>query len=87
MVAAFTHRRRVPVVDAADHQAEPRALRVRGHEPERGPALEHRIVDLADAPDLEEMVHHPDRIEADVVGVADDLGEGRGDRRRAARAT
>ena len=79
--------RRVPVVDAADHQAEAGALRVRGHEAERGPALEHRVVDRPDAPDLEEMVHHPDRIEADVVGVADDLGEGRGDRRACPRAT
>ncbi len=39
-----------------------------------------------DAPDLEEMVHHPDRIEADVVGLADDLGEGRADRLRCPRA-
>ena len=75
---------RVPVVDAADHQAEAGASGVRGHEAERGPALEHRLLDLADAPDLEEMVHHPDRIEADVVGVADDLGECRGDRLGAA---
>ena len=69
---------RVAVVDATDHQAEPRALRVRGHEPERGPALEHRLLDLADAPDLEEMVHDPDRIEADVVGLADDARRGSG---------
>ena len=74
---------RVPVVDAADHQAEAGAFRVRGHETERGPAFEHRFLDGADAADLEEVVHHPDRIEADVVGVADDLGERRADRGRA----
>ena len=71
---------RVAVVDATDHQPQPRSLRVRGHEPERGPALEHRLLGLADAADLEEVVHDPDRIEADVVGLADDPGEGRADR-------
>ena len=63
------------VVDAADHEAEPRPLRVRGHEPERRQALEHRLLGAADAPDLEEVVHDPDRVEAGLVGVADDAGE------------
>ena len=71
-------------MDAADHQAEAGAFRERGHEPERRPALEHRVLDRPDAPDLEEMVHDPDRIEADVIGLADDLGEGRADGGRAA---
>ena len=84
VVAAFTHSAGVAVVDATDHQAEPGALRLGGHEAERRPALEHRLLGPADAPDLEEMVHHPDRIEADVVGLAGDPGEGRADGRRAA---
>ena len=79
VVVAFTQSAGVPVVDAADHQAEARARRVRGHEAEGGHALEHRLLDRADAPDLEEMVHDPDRVEADVVGLADDAGEGRAD--------
>ena len=33
----------------------------------------------ADAPDLEEVVHDPDRVEADVVGLAGDAGERRAD--------
>ena len=70
---------RVAVVDAADHQAEARARRVRGHEAERGHALEHRLLGLADAADLEEVVHDPDRVEADVVGLADDPREGGAD--------
>ena len=62
----------MPVVDAADHQAEARALRVRGHEAEGRHALEHRLLGRADAADLEEVVHDPDRVEADLVGLADD---------------
>src|SRR4051794_24603485 len=76
---------RVPVVDATDHQSEARAGRVRSHEPERRPAFEHRLFRPAVAPDLEEMVHDPDRIEAGVVGRADDVREGRTDRFGAAR--
>ena len=34
----------------------------------------------ATEPDLPEVVHDPDRIEADVVGGADGSGEGRTDR-------
>ena len=70
---------RVPVVDAADHEPEPGVLRVRGQEPEGGHAFEHRLLGLADAADLEEVVHDPDRIEAHVVGLAGDPGERRPD--------
>ena len=34
--------------------------------------LEHRFVDAADTRDLEEVVHHPHRIEADRLGRGDD---------------
>ena len=53
--------------------------------PERRPALEHRLLGPADAADLEEVVHDPDRVEAGLVGVADDPGERRADRLGAAR--
>src|SRR3954454_7254422 len=75
----------VPVVHAADHETESRARRVRGHEPERRPAFEHRFFRPAVAPDLEEMVHDPDRIEAGVVGRPDDFREGQADGLGAAR--
>jgi hypothetical protein len=52
---------------------------VRREEPERSHALEHRLLDPADTPDLEEMVHDPDRVEADIVGLARDAGERRPD--------
>src|SRR6185503_7654535 len=70
---------REPVVDAADHETEPGALRLRRQESERGPAFEHRLLGRPDAPDLEEMVHDPDRIEADVVRLPSDPAEGRAD--------
>src|SRR6185369_2613053 len=63
---------RMPVVDAADHQSDARPFRVGADESEGRPALEHRLVDRAHAPDLEEVVHDPDRIEADIVGGPDD---------------
>src|SRR3954447_7085802 len=71
------------VMDAADHQPEPGATGVRGNVPERGPALEHRIRRRPDAPDLEEVVHDPDRIEAGVVRGTSDPRERRRDRLRA----
>src|SRR6185436_18216215 len=71
---------RVAVVDAADHQPEASPGRVGGKEPKGGPALEHRLIDLADTPDLEEMVHHPDRIEPDIIRLTSNAGEGRTDR-------
>ena len=80
VVVAFTQSAGVAVVDAADHQAKARPRGMRGHEAERGHALEHRLLGRADAADLEEVVHDPDRVEADVVGLADDAGEGRADR-------
>ena len=76
---------RVAVVDAADHQPETRPFGLGGHEPERRPALEHRVLDRTDAPDLEEVVHDPERIEADLVGLAHDVAEGRADGRGPAR--
>src|SRR3954453_19425652 len=69
-------------MDAADHQPEARPLRMRGHETEGRRALEHRLLGTADAADLEEMVHYPDRIEADLVGVLHDARERRPDRLR-----
>src|ERR1700730_6422785 len=46
-----------------------------GHEPEGSPPLEHRIGDRPHAPDLEEVIHDPDRVEAGVVRRPDDPGE------------
>ena len=80
----MTHRPGVAVVDAADHQPQSRPLGVGGHEPEGRHALEHRFLDPPVAPDLEEMVHQPDRVEPDVVRLADDSGERRPDRLRPA---
>ena len=57
-------------MDAADHQPEAGARRVGGDEAERRPALEHRLLGRPDAADLEEVVHHPDDVEAGVLGVA-----------------
>ena len=66
-------------MDAADQQAETGAGRDGREIPERRPALEHRVGRGADAADLEEVVHDPDRVEADLVGVLRDTGEGRAD--------
>ena len=69
---------------AADHQPEAGPLAVGGHEAERRPALEHRLELGARRADLPEVIHHPDRVEADVVGGPHGAGEGRSDRLRAA---
>ena len=71
-------------MDAADHEADARALGVGGDEAERGLSLEHRRLGRAEAADLEEVVHDPDRVEADVVGGARHARERRTDRGRAA---
>ena len=65
--------------DGTDHQPQARALRVAGHEAERGHALEHRLLELAHAADLEQVVHDPDRVEAGIVGRAADARQGRAD--------
>src|SRR5712671_1832472 len=80
----FDPQARFAVVDATDHQPEPSPRRVRGHEPERRPALEHRVLGRADATDLEEVVHDPDRVKTDIVGLAGDAAQRRADRSRAA---
>jgi hypothetical protein len=71
-------------VDAADHEADARPLGVGGDEAERGLALEHRRFGRAAAANLEEVVHDPDRVEADAVGGARHAREGRTDRGSAA---
>jgi hypothetical protein len=76
---------RQPVVDAADHQTEPRPFRLRRQEAERRPALEHRILGRPNATDLEEVIHHPDRVEPDLVGLVGDPTERRADGLGAAR--
>ena len=65
---------RLAVVDSADHEAERGALGMRGHEGQRRPAFEHRLLRLPDAADLEEVVHHPERVEG--VGRLCDVGQG-----------
>jgi hypothetical protein len=67
------------VVDAADHQPEPCPAHVCRHVPERREALQHRLLDLAHAPDLEQVIHDPDRVEADLIGRPRDASEGLGD--------
>ena len=66
-------------MDSADHQAQPGAVEVGGHEREGGLAVEHRRLRWPDAADLEEVVHHPDRVEAGVIRGSDDPGQGRPD--------
>ena len=85
VVAALIQRPGLAVVDAAHHQPEPGTARMRGHEPERRPALEHGLFDGADAADLEEVVHDPDRVESGVVRVAHDAPQGRADGLRSTR--
>ena len=84
---------RVPVVDAADQEPQAGLLAMGGHEAERGPALEHRLELGTRPPDLPEVVHHPDRVEAHIVGGPNGPGEcrpdglwsaGPGERRRSA---
>ena len=48
--------------------------------PRRRPALEHRLELGAGRADLPEVVHDPDRVEADLVGGPHGAGEGRADR-------
>ena len=72
------------VVDAPDHEADARPLGVGGNEAERGLALEHRRLGRAAAANLEEVVHDPDRVEADVVGSARHARQRRTDGGRAA---
>ena len=66
-------------MDAADHEAQPRLLRVCGHEAEGGHALEHRRLGRTQAADLEEVVHDPDRVEPDVVRGAGHARQGGAD--------
>src|SRR5688500_13076541 len=73
------------VVHATDHETDAGTLRVRRDEAERRLALEHRRFGWTEAADLEEMVHDPDRVEADVVGRSRHTGERGADGRRAAR--
>ena len=83
---ALTHSAGLAVVDAADHAARAGpGVEWAAMKPSVGPALEHRLLGPPDAADLEEVVHDPDRVEARLVGVADDPGEGRPDRLGAAR--
>jgi hypothetical protein len=67
------------VVHAADHQPERRVSGMCGHVAEGRPAFEHRVLGRADAPDLEEVVHDPERVEAGRVGRLDDARQGGAD--------
>src|SRR5436309_5298160 len=72
------------VGDPADHQPDARSLRHRADPAQRRPTLQHRLVDGADRPDLEQVIHDPDGVEADLVRGPDDPLERRRDARRAA---
>ena len=52
----------------------------RGGEGERGVALEHVLLGGAEPGDLEEVVHHPEAVEAGVLGALGDVAEGRAER-------
>ena len=63
---------RMAVDDARDHGAQPGPRGLSGQERERAVAFQHLPLRRAVHADLEEMIHHPDRIEAGRVrGPAD----------------
>src|SRR5581483_9156202 len=66
--------RRVAVGDAGHHRAERRPRRAGGEGPEQRVGLEHRVLLRPDHPDLVEVVHHPDRVEAVLLGGGGDAG-------------
>ena len=73
---------------APDEGAEPDPRRDAGKEPEGRVGLEHRL--LRSAPsgvggELEEMVHHPERLEPGLLGGLGDVDEVAAESRRAAR--
>ena len=76
---------RVPVGDARHEGAEPCRPGVGGQEAEGSVGLQHRFLGSANPPDLEEVVHDPDRVVAGAVGGPGDLGEGGPDLGRTAR--
>jgi hypothetical protein len=67
--------RRVAVGHPADHQAEVRLRGARRQCGKRDVALEHPVVDRADARNLIQMVHHPDGLEARRLRGRGDAGE------------
>src|SRR5690606_27628496 len=66
------------------HRAERDPLGQRGGERERGVALQHRLLRGAHPADLEEVVHHPQRVEARLVRLAGRPAEDRADPLRSA---
>ena len=66
---------RVAVGDAGHHRAEAGALGPGGDRSEEGVGLEHRVCARPDARDLVEVVHHPHRVEAGLLGGHRDLGD------------
>ena len=63
-------------MDAADHESQPRPLGMGGHEAEGRHPLQHGGFRRPAAADLEEVVHHPDRVEPGLVGRLHDASQG-----------
>ena len=70
---------RMAVGHAGDQGSQGDPFRDAGRERERGVALQHLVLGRADHADLEEVVHHPETGEADLVSVARDPGKRRPD--------
>jgi hypothetical protein len=66
---------RMPVVHPGDLRAEPDFRGDAGQEGERRVTLQHLVLRRADVLDLEEVVHHPQRVEPRVVGGLRHCGE------------
>ncbi len=65
----------VAVGHAGDHRAEADLARPRGDPAEQRVGLEHRVCPRADVCDLVEVIHHPHRVEARLLGRSGDVGD------------
>ena|GEM_PF-4124241 len=70
-------------MDAADHEPDAGARCMSRDKTQGGLPLEHRRLGRAEGPDLEEVIHHPDRVETGVIGGARNSRQRRTDLGRA----
>jgi hypothetical protein len=66
-------------VDARDQRAESDPLSLRRREGQGGPGLEHGLLRDPHHADLEEVVHHPQAVQASLVSLARKPAERRPD--------